>query len=195
MSETAANDEFAAIAPAPERLRVGDETLTLTPLRVRVLPAVMAALAGVDTGLFDPDDELALAALMIDRGEQLIDLVALLAGREPGWVSDLETEEFFALLIAVLQINADFFRSGRRAQTAAPAAPAATWADTLQLLISSGHPPSAVQDYTLAQVRLFAQAARRQRTAALRDLLVITRAAQLEKRHFKEILQGLDCGD
>lgn len=195
MSETAATDEFAAIAPAPERLRVGGETLTLTPLRVRVLPAVMAALAGVDAGLFDPDDALALATLMIERGEQLIDLVALLAGREPGWVSDLETEEFFALLIAVLQINADFFRSGRRAQTAAPAAPAATWADTLQLLISSGHPPGAVQDYTLAQVRLFAQAARRQRTAALRDLLVITRAAQLEKQRFKEILQALDRGD
>lgn len=66
------------------------------------------------------------------------------------------------------------------------------WADTAQLLIDQGHSRADVYGMTLDQVRLFTAAAERQYRRRLRDLAVVSRAAQYDKDNFAKFLKSLD---
>lgn len=64
------------------------------------------------------------------------------------------------------------------------------WSDALQLLIGAGHPPAAVQAYTLDQVRAYSQAIDRDRRRRELSLAIIFRAAQhYEPDDFAEFLK------
>ena len=66
------------------------------------------------------------------------------------------------------------------------------WEDTLDALVAAGYPPSEVRAMTLAQVRLYTEAANRRYRRHLRDQAVTARAAQYDKSNFQKYLKSLD---
>lgn len=62
----------------------------------------------------------------------------------------------------------------------------------VQRLVSAGHPPASVVDYTLGQIRAFDAAAQRQRNAALADEAVAARYAEhAENKNFEGFVDRL----
>ena len=66
------------------------------------------------------------------------------------------------------------------------------WEDTVDTLVGAGYPLSEVRGMTLAQVRLFTEAAGRRYRRRLRDQAVTGRAAQYDKANFQKYLKSFD---
>jgi hypothetical protein len=109
--------DLERIAPTPRKITVAGETLEVSPLRVRDLPAMARALAPIATAIpaiassANPTAALAQAASE-DVGrwiEAIISGVAVATGRPEEWVGELEIDELITLAGAVVEVNADFF--------------------------------------------------------------------------------------
>jgi hypothetical protein len=109
--------DLERIAPTPRKITVAGETIEVSPLRVRDLPAMARALAPIATaipaiaGAANPTAALAQAASE-DVGrwiEAIISGVAVATGRPEEWVGELEIDEIITLAGAVVEANVDFF--------------------------------------------------------------------------------------
>lgn len=86
-------------------ITIGDRTITVTPVKVAVLPDFLRAVEPIAADLSTGDIMGALAR----PAENLIAATALGAGVERSWLDEQEVDVLVELAAAVLEVNADFF--------------------------------------------------------------------------------------
>lgn len=120
-------DDLDVLEPTEVKVVAGGRTFTVRPLTVGqlpafaralrpVLPALQRALGG--NGAVDPA---AIADLIADHGDALIDAVAIAAGAKRKDVEALDPLAFIELATPVIRVNADFFSRRLRPAVAAAA--------------------------------------------------------------------------
>ena len=105
---------LAALVDAPEALDLAGETLNLTPLKMRELPAFQRAVAPILADLqgHDLTSDIGLAAVqgaILTHLDAAMDAVALMARRERDWIEDLDPDAFLVLAARTFAVNARFF--------------------------------------------------------------------------------------
>lgn len=116
--EAAVDRDLEAFDPPTDTVSVGGETLTITPIRVVHLPALIREVKALMTaGVALPTDATALQpGWVLDLVENHLDAIlricALAIGRPTDWVGQLDAMELIELAMKVVEVNADFF--GRR---------------------------------------------------------------------------------
>ena len=99
--------ELDQLNPPPTGVPVGGETLSLTPITIGELPALVRAVRPIVGALrATPIDWLALFA---EHGESLLATLALTARKPRAFVDALPADEAITLAAAVLEVNGDFF--------------------------------------------------------------------------------------
>ena len=166
-------------------LHVAGQRVFLRPVTVSELPAVDRVMEGwrimiVSGGtVIDPD------ALL-----DLQELLASAAGRDLAWVRSLDEAAFETLFCHVIAINqAELFDPPE-----CKGGDTLTWAAIAQRLIQAGHPPTAVGDYTLAQVRTFLEAITAQEREAFANALVAASCSMADPKKVNEVAERIRRG-
>ena len=116
------------IAPLHWSATIDSVEVTISPLRVRQIPAAIGfvtplideivlappeVLAVIESGKVDADqagDVMAwLADLVRRHAENVFGIVALATGQTTDWVGDLYMDRLVAVLMGTIEVNADFF--------------------------------------------------------------------------------------
>jgi hypothetical protein len=185
-------NELDILFPAPVMLLAGGEQIPVAPLKVRQFAAMMRAMQPV-MGAFRVDSKEVDIAALLDSPDAL-QIVALGIGRGTQFVSLLGRNQQLNALLLVLGANPDFFFPDAPAaedDDAENAKSVAGMADVFQRLVSAGHAWSEIQDYTLAQVRLFGATADRLAREGDRTALLTARAAWADAPVFKGLFEAL----
>lgn len=99
--------ELDTLVPAGLELVIGNEALTIKPLKVGQLPAFLRAISPVMQELTAA--EIDWLALMGERGDDLLAAIAIAVGKPRAWVDELAADEAILLAAKVIEVNADFF--------------------------------------------------------------------------------------
>jgi len=99
--------DFAAFPPQPQSIEIAGDTLTLTPIRVGEVPALLAAIKPIAPQLMSGDPD--WLALLTDHGEAILDALAVAARRPREWVEGLALDDAVQLATVLFEVNADFF--------------------------------------------------------------------------------------
>lgn len=97
---------FAALPPETMVLKIGDENLDITPLRIGELPAFARAVKPIAGHLSTQPNWILILA---EDGESLIQALAIACRRPPEWLAALSLDEAIQVAEAVFEVNADFF--------------------------------------------------------------------------------------
>lgn len=87
------------------RITIADRTLDLQPVKVRDLPAFLAAVEPIARELAGGD----LMGALVRQADRVIEATAIGAGVERAWLEAREADELVELAAAVIEANADFF--------------------------------------------------------------------------------------
>lgn len=87
------------------QVTIADKTLDIQPIKVRELPAFVAAIEPVARKLADGD----LVAALAHNADRVIEATAIGAGVDRAWLDARTPEELLELAAAVVEVNADFF--------------------------------------------------------------------------------------
>lgn len=110
-------EELEKLINEPALLVVRGETLEITPITVRQVPAFAKAIKPVLGALGGRELSAATVLdLMGDQGDALIQAVGIATGKPLEWFDGLALDDFLALAVRVIEVNAYFF-----AQRVAPA--------------------------------------------------------------------------
>lgn len=86
-------------------LTIADREITVTPVKVRDLPAFLAAVEPIATDLMAGD----IPGALVRNAENVIVATVIGAGVEREWLNAREGDAIVELASAVLEVNADFF--------------------------------------------------------------------------------------
>ncbi|AST26510.1 hypothetical protein [Ralstonia pseudosolanacearum] len=100
-------DDLDKLIPQPAELAVGGETLAIQPLKVGRLPAFLRAISPTLQQLKAPSID--WLELFIERGDDLLQAVAIAVDKPRAWVDALAADEAILLAAKVVEVNADFF--------------------------------------------------------------------------------------
>lgn len=125
------------VAPLAVTFTIEGKDLTITPLRVGELPAVVRAVEPMLDELLAMQAEptpLDMVKLLGRHGEPMVLTIALCSRQPLEWVGQLLADRFAELAAVCVQVNADFFGRAMpaigslasRLQSAAPAAASST---------------------------------------------------------------------
>lgn len=112
------NDDLQTLFPLAVSVTVGGREVSVAPLRLGELPALLAVLRESATSLgeaFDP------VALVVEHPELAIRLIEVLTRQEPAFLNELSLDDAAALLVAAIEANESFFVRNGRALVAAMA--------------------------------------------------------------------------
>jgi hypothetical protein len=108
--------DFDAIEPPCEAVEFGGTLHKITPLRVGQLPAfaraikpVTSSIEAIVTGKSEFDAS-ALIDIVAEHGESVIEAVSIASRIPAETINDSTLDELIALAVAVMRINADFFK-------------------------------------------------------------------------------------
>ena len=87
------------------RITIADRTLDLQPVKVRDLPAFLAAVEPIARELAGGD----LMGALVRQADAVISATAIGAGVERAWLEEQTPEVLVDLAARVLEVNADFF--------------------------------------------------------------------------------------
>lgn len=113
--DAAVDRDLEAFDPPTDTVSVGGETLTIQPIRVVHLPALIREVKALMTaGVALPSGAQALdQGWLLDLVEQHLDAIlricALATGRPADWVGQLDPMELVELALKIVEVNADFF--------------------------------------------------------------------------------------
>jgi len=99
--------ELDTLIPPSRELILGGEAVTITPLKVGQLPALLRAITPFMQRLTSP--EIDWLALLGEHGEALLSALAVVMNKPRAWVDALETDEALLLAATLIEVNADFF--------------------------------------------------------------------------------------
>lgn len=167
--------------------------LDINPVRIRQLQAFVVAALPIMPELTSSDPD--ISALLADHREDCVAVVCASCEIRTELARGLSDEDLLCALGAAVHVNADFFQIQQAPAApldATPAdAPAYGWADTLQALVSAGHRPQEILEYTLAQVRWWSEAISRARQMHHADAILSARLAWAESEPLGKVLRGL----
>lgn len=86
-------------------LTIADRDITVTPVKVRDLPAFLAAVEPVAADLMAGD----IPGALVRNAENLIVATVIGAGVERAWMDAQGADALVELAAAVIEVNADFF--------------------------------------------------------------------------------------
>ncbi|MDG9670883.1 hypothetical protein ONV78_24300 [Hahella sp. CR1] len=121
--------EWDVLAPPAHTLDIAEETLTLSPLTLGELPALIRAVRPFIAQLGSEPDWL---ALFCDHADSLLTALAIASRQPVTWVEALALDDALKLATALFEANADFFMQrvapgfDRLAQRLAARSPGAT---------------------------------------------------------------------
>lgn len=98
------NDLFAV----PKVVKCGGEDVEILPIRLGDIPKVVPLVTKLGP-LLDGGIDGMIAAISGEKGEAVLDLLALFARRPRTWVDELRADEALDLLVETLEVNASFF--------------------------------------------------------------------------------------
>lgn len=126
-------NDLDVLYPAGKEVKAGGETLTIKPIKFGQLPQasrLIAPLSKQIAAAFKSDEVRTLAdtaALFVDLmatgGEDLLVALGFFVGKPREWFDTMDNDEGLALLNAVFEVNADFFKRRVLPLFAAPADP------------------------------------------------------------------------
>ncbi|MGA4333574.1 hypothetical protein ACI2U6_23050 [Ralstonia nicotianae] len=100
-------DDLDKLIPQPAELVVGGERLAIKPLKVGRLPAFLRAISPTLQQL--NATQIDWLGLFIERGDDLLQAVAIAVDKPRAWVDGLAADEAILLAAKVVEVNADFF--------------------------------------------------------------------------------------
>lgn len=98
---------FAAFPPQPVTLDIAGEALSITPIRIGDVPALLAAVQPFADQLASTDPD--WLSILSTHGTALLRTLALASRRPQEWIDELPLDEAIALATAIFEVNADFF--------------------------------------------------------------------------------------
>ena len=99
--------DLEKLVPAGIKVTVGKDTLTLLPLKVGQLPAMLRAIGPLAGSLNQESiDWFGLLALNSDA---LLDAIAIGCNKPRVWIDALDADDALVLAAKVVEVNADFF--------------------------------------------------------------------------------------
>lgn len=107
-----ATDEYSVIKPIASEVQFGERRVSIAPLKVGQIPPFARALKGIESKFFSAvleGDYSCLPALLADHGEGLISAAAVGSGLPVEELNNADADQFLALVVAVVKVNADFF--------------------------------------------------------------------------------------
>jgi len=114
MGEAEQLSEIAGNGPAVS-LDVAGGQVEIRPLRARQFGSVFAALEPISeefSSLIDSVEDGIDAGLLVSllaKGDYIIQALAAATGKPDDFIGDLEADELLQILLAVIEVNADFF--------------------------------------------------------------------------------------
>ena len=103
-------EAIEALAGGPERsLEIGGQSLLITPIKTRELPALLRAAQPLIDLIQDAPGEGALQTALLREPDELIDALAIAGRMERVWVDDLALDDLITLATVAIEVNADFF--------------------------------------------------------------------------------------
>lgn len=103
------NNELDQLQPEGAVVKVGDETIIVTPIRVKELTAFTKAVAPILETIKEVELENLMIILLMNHTETIIRAVAIGIRRDMDFVNKLDIDDLVALGNAVLEVNIDFF--------------------------------------------------------------------------------------
>lgn len=98
-------DGFDAFPPEPRRIDVAGRIVEIPKIKARQFPKVVNLSAQLMPLVLANQWVLAVS----ERYDACRDLIAVITGLDAAWIDDLEADHFIRLLMAVTEVNADFF--------------------------------------------------------------------------------------
>lgn len=100
------HSDLDVLVPQARLMELAGQRLTISPLVVGELPAMLKAVRPFAEQLTDEPDWL---ALLCDHGDALLAALALASRQPRDWVDALALDDAITLASAVFEVNADFF--------------------------------------------------------------------------------------
>lgn len=97
------------LTPKVSVVRVGDEDITISPMRVGTWAAFLTVAKPFLDGITAPDNSEVGMGTLLEHPEALVEAVSVATKLSRAKIEALFPDEFAALLQAVLTVNADFF--------------------------------------------------------------------------------------
>ena len=98
---------FAAFPSQPVSIEIAGETLSITPIRVGEVPALLATIQPFADQLASVEPD--WLAILSTHGTALLRTLALASRQSQDWIDALPLDAAIALATAVFEVNADFF--------------------------------------------------------------------------------------
>lgn len=95
------------IAPIPVRLDVGEERLSILPIKTKELPALAKAVFPVFEEIASGD----IIGALMKNADAVIDSTAICARKDRAWMDALGLDDLVRVAGAAMEVNADFFAS------------------------------------------------------------------------------------
>lgn len=107
MENTGHNNELAVLTPVGVEVTAGGETIAITPIKVKELNALLAAIQPVLGDLIK--HEIDVMTLVLKSPETVIKATAIGCRKSVDWINELGIDELARLALAVIEVNTDFF--------------------------------------------------------------------------------------
>jgi len=106
--------DLTQIFPVPQQLTINGQVISITPFKLGEIPKVFKVIDPITklilSALTSSENQMeSLAKIMVQGGENILDLLALGTRQPRTWIDDLETDQGVQLLIKVLEVNSSFF--------------------------------------------------------------------------------------
>ena len=102
--------ELNVLFPQGKTITIGGEEVTITPFTFGQLPQVMKVMKGLaETAKGKKLDASLALDVFSEAGDDIIILMAKCIGKDIMFITSLQQDEGIALMLAFLEVNADFF--------------------------------------------------------------------------------------
>ena len=114
------HDDLAVLETTSSTVTILGEKVEVRPLQIRQIPPFSRAIrfaapslarAYASAGLDDGNFEASVLEVIADHGELVIAACAVAIDRDAEWLAKANPDEFIRLVIEVVRVNNDFFRS------------------------------------------------------------------------------------
>lgn len=108
------SNELTQLFPTGKEISINDENLTIKPFKFGELPKVFKAIGPLTSTLGNilqnrDINFSSIAALIMEGGDSIIDLMVIGSRKPRDWVDELEMDQGVEVLTAIFEVNADFF--------------------------------------------------------------------------------------
>lgn len=107
------SNELTQLFPQGKEITIEDKSMVIKPFRLGDLPKVfklIEPLTGpISAMMASPKGMASIVSLLAEGGDSVLDLMAVGSRQPRAWIDTLEMDDGATLLLAVIEVNADFF--------------------------------------------------------------------------------------